>query len=289
MMEAAVRSWANKIVEDVAVPGVADLLEQLPADITLDEAVGALREAAQASGAPRPSQRGPSEAWRRLVSRLRGRRLLDDLGTADVIVDVFHMHTPPSGTAAIDFETSRDRTSELTIKAFGLGYGKGRTQRAVISESLPARDSCLRICQHIVVSVRRFGVPGVPSADEICTDVVSFGPRVLEPWPTCPRCGVARGGLDLSTKVILIEQAVDMRTFDTALERHYDLSLSSGSSFEAGVQVALPGGTGQVHTGVDVKTSLTWQCQVRYSFAAGYFYIPYRDKLSDSLPSWALG
>src|SRR5690349_17834567 len=174
------------VVADEPVPGVAERVAAEADDD--DETAGErLRASLAADGMSLPAERGLPDLARRIIARLRGQQVVDDLGEVDGTFEMFGLHVPPAGRAALELSRSATSERQVSVTTMGLGFGGGRKLTLAIDEDIPERGGCMRVLQHVILRVRRFAAAdGQPL---VMTDVVAWGQRELAALPDCGYCG----------------------------------------------------------------------------------------------------
>ncbi len=270
------------VLADVPVTGIADRISALGADD--DEAAAQLHFELERDGLPIPVERGIPQSLQRIVTRLRGRRLIEDLGETPSSFELLALHVPPGGRAALEVRRSSSSDQDVSVSALGFGFGSGRKLTIALSEGVAERASCMRVMQHVVLHVRRFAV-GDDAADElVTTDVVGYGMREPLAWPDCPYCGAREPDpfeFDLDSA-----NALDLRGYDAEVTRQQEYTLERDRKADVGVAVKVPG-AGQVNAGFHLEQVTSIDCAVSYAFPPGRCFVPYhhRDGAS-ALPFW---
>jgi hypothetical protein len=277
------------VVADEPVKGVAARVAVLPADAD-DEAAGALlRDGLIADGLSLPAERGFPDVARRIVARLRKQRLLDDLGQFEASFELYGLHVPPQGRAALALHRDTATDQRISVTALGLGFGDGRKLTLTIEEDIPERSSCMRVLQQVVLHVRRFA-SGSEGADAlITTDVVSWGPRRLMVLDECPYCRTFADGPDPLDYEQDVADALDLRSFDVPVPRKTTYALEGSRKADVGLAVPVPG-AGTLQAGFALEQQIKLECTASYTFPPGRLFVPYRRRETPStLPYWAVG
>jgi len=269
-------------IEDVPVVGLADRLTELEGADS-EEAALRLQEYADATGVPGPDPRGATgDAYRRLVDRLRGRHVVEDLGEHPAAFAWLELHVPPGGGGRLTLKNEQGSDSGVTLSIVGLNYGNGRAAKLSVSEDFGERDQCLQLVQHVSVRVLRHE-DGPPRGD-----VTRIRHVELVPWPVCPHCGQSASGLD----TIGYEPAgvgLDLSHVAAGTERTVVHELSGSGERGLGVSIPLPAGVPALKVSFKATTTFSLVCDARYRFAGGRLYTPVRP-LDDgpALPFWLL-
>ena len=212
--------------------------------------------------------------------------LLDDLGEVGSELELFSLHVPPGGRAALAMRRSDTSARQVSLTAMGLGFGGGRSLTIAIEEDIPERGECMRVLQGVTLHVRRFAGDGTDPL--VMTDVVGWGSRRLQAWADCPHCGVAGDGLPPLQFEEDAPQGLDLRGFDSAVTRTTEVTLDGTLKAELGVKVPVPH-AGEVGAGISFERRTSIACTASYTFPAGAWFVPYRPRGEPSaLPYWAL-
>jgi hypothetical protein len=270
-----------EILLDEPLTGVAERVDEL-AGLDDDELAARLA----ADGVHVPVERGLPGSVQRLVARLRGRRLLDDLGEAPSSFELLALHVPPGGRGALDLGRSSSSDRQVSLSALGFGFGGGRKLTIAVNESIAERSSCMRVLQHVVLHVRRFSVPGDDGGGPlVTTDVVSYGMRELRAWADCPYCRIG-GEPDPFDFDVDSAAALDLTGYDAEVKREETVSLEGRREADVGLDVPVPG-VGNVTAGFHLQQETSISCTVAYAFPPGNRFTPYRDRgAAPALPFW---
>jgi hypothetical protein len=276
------------VIVDDPVEGVAARVAGLPADAD-DEAAGALlRDGLAADGLSLPAERGLPDVARRIVARLRGRQLLDDLGRFEASFELYGLHVPPQGRAALALRRDAVTDRQISVTALGLGFGGGRKLTLAIDEDIPERGACMRVLQEVVLNVRRFASGGNGAEPLLTTDVIAWGPRQLTAPGECPYCRTLADGPDPLDYEQDIAAALDLRSFDGPVTRKTTYTLEGSSKSDVGLAVPVPG-AGTVRAGFALEQQVRLECTASYTFPPGRLFMPYRRRGAQAtLPYWAV-
>jgi hypothetical protein len=273
------------VIVDEPIMGIADHVAELHDG---ERAGERLRDALAADGLSLPAGRGLPSLASRIISRLRGRRLLEDLGEVGSAFELLGLHVPPDGRAALELRRSAAASRQVSVTAMGLGFGGGRRLTIAIDEDIPERGACMRVLQHVVLQVRRFATADDAAQPLVMTDVLAWGGREMTAWPDCPHCGVPEDDLNPLEFETDTAHALDLRAFDTAVTRQTDLTLAGSRQADVGLDMPMPSG-GKLGVGFRLQQQTSIGCRASYTFPAGGWFVPYR--LRDepaTLPYWAV-
>jgi hypothetical protein len=276
------------VTADDPVEGVTARVAGLPADLD-DEAAGALlRDGLAADGLSLPAERGLPDVARRIVARLRGRQLLDDLGRFEASFELYGLHVPPQGRAALALRRDAITDRQISVTALGLGFGGGRKLTLAIDEDIPERGACMCVLQEVVLNVRRFAAGGEAAEPLLTTDVTAWGPRQLTVLGECPYCRTLADGPDPLDYEQDLGAALDLRSFDGPVTRKTTYTLEGSSKADVGLAVPVPGG-GTLQAGFALEQQVKLECTASYTFPPGRLFVPYRRRGAQAtLPYWAV-
>jgi hypothetical protein len=272
------------VLADEPITGVAERLAALEADG--EEAAALLRWGLERDGIALPVERGVPASLERIVERVRGRRLIEDLGETPSSFELLALHVPPGGRAKLAVRRSAESNQRMSVNALGFGFGGGRKLTIALSEGIAERTSCMRVMQHVVLHVRRFVVGEESASDEqVTTDLVRYGAREPRAWPDCPYCGPGKEP-DPFDFDIDEANALDLRGFDAELTREQSYTLERERKADVGVTVTVPG-AGPIAAGFHLEQVTSIDCTVSYAFPPGKCFVPYRSREgTPALPYW---
>jgi hypothetical protein len=286
-----VRDGDFTVLADEPVAGLADRVGALAESADDEDAAARLAHHVDADGVPVGTERGLLATLQRAIGRLRTRRLVDDLGAARSAFEIFGLHVPPGGRASVDVRQSAAAERRIGVKLFGFGFGSGRTMSVELSEGIAERGSCMRVLQHVVVRVRRFGTgTGEPGDEIVTTDIVRFGERQFVAWPDCPYCGAVAAPDPFEFDLASDEaDALDLRGYDSEVRRERTVKLDGVRTAEIGLDLPMAAG-GAATAGFHLEQHTSLSCGVAYAFVPGRRFVPYR-RPGDAaaLPYWHAG
>lgn len=271
-----------KVLADEPVAGIADRAAAVLAEADGDTAGDRLAFSLAADGMSLPAERrGLPDIGRRIIDRLRGMRLVEELGEVDATFEIVGLHVPPAGKAALQMRSSATVDNQVSIIALGSGFGRGRSLTLSVDEEIPERDRCMVILQHVTLAVRRLA-RGDDSM--LRTDVVGWSNQEHIGMPSCVHCGVPGDDLDPLEFEEDEQSALDLRLFDTAVTRRHAWTLTGKRKADIGVDWA-----GKAGAGFRIEQQTTISCTPSYTFAAGRWFVPYRRRGDTAaLPYWAV-
>ncbi len=278
---------AVTVIADEPITGVAERVAAMVDDLDDQDAGEHLQAMLARDRLSLPAERGLPDVARRIVARLRGRQVTDDLGEAGSSFELYGLHVPPGGRAALEMSRSAAADRQVSVQAIGLGFGGGRKLTIAIEDDIAERAVCMRVLQHITVRVRRLG-KGPDSADPIVmTDVVAWGRREMAAWPDCPHCGPPGTDFNPLDYEEDVADEIDLRTFDAAVKRQTTFTLEGSRQADVGLDLPLPSGR-KLSAGFHLEQQTSITCTATFTFPAGGWFVPYRRRGEPAtLPYWA--
>src|SRR6266550_3453867 len=120
------------VLEDEAIPGIAELVESRSEDDP-EKLASALLERAKEVDVGNPASRGP-ERYLSIIERIRSRKLLEDLGNRQFTVDWLGFHVPAGAKGRLKIKHIQKGTFGATLKVLGLGFGAGRSLSLAVED-----------------------------------------------------------------------------------------------------------------------------------------------------------
>lgn len=256
-------------LEDEPIPGLADLVESHPgADA---EALAAeLLERARSVGVGLPVSRGPGR-YLGIVERIRGRRLVKDLGQRDFTVDWFAFHVPPGGSGRLKVGHKSQETAGLKLKVLGLGFGSGRSLSLALEDDYGERSSCLRLRRTFEGQFQAY--EDRSGQQYIQVDVLRVVKDQQSTLAVCDRCGVgALPPLDFTPAPGV---AIDVTDDPRGRSLSDVLTIKDDRELELSLPIKFPGL--DITPGVALKREVELECSYAYTLPGGRCYTPYRD------------
>lgn len=172
------------ILEETYLAGPAAILDEMGAED--DAAVAAVIEKRLSEhGLAEPGARS-SASLQRLVDRLRGRRLREDLGVHRAEVEWLRFHVPPGGTAHLTLERKVARTGGVTLKFMGLGFGSGCSVALGAEQDFGDREDCFSLGALVDVHLRTYTESN--GQDAVQVDVEKVVGTSIASWVPCGLC-----------------------------------------------------------------------------------------------------
>jgi len=281
-------SAAAIVIADDPVEGVAERVAAMPAEADNEAAAALLRDGLAADGLSLPAERGFPDVARRIVTRLRGRQLVDELGRFEASFELYGLHVPPQGRAALALRRDAVTDRQISVTALGLGFGGGRKLTLAIDEDIPERGACMRVLQEVMLNVRRYASGGDGAEPLLTTDVLAWGPRQLTVLGECPYCRTLADGPDPLDYEQDLKAALDLRSFDGPVTRKTTYTLEGSSKADVGLAVPVPG-AGTMKAGFALEQQVKLECTASYTFPPGRLFVPYRRRGAQAtLPYWAV-
>jgi hypothetical protein len=262
------------------IAGPAEFVEQHDATDDADVA-GALAEHMQQAGLEPPARRGMvGDAYREIVNRIRGRRLVEDFGEHDFSIDWLGFHVPPGAKGQLKINSSGTVGYGVKLEVLGLGFGSGCRRTLTINEDFRERTQCLSLGQRVRARVRSFADRGKTTASHVQVDVLAVLAEERRALDPCPECAAADELDDLQPGA-----AHDLRGDPVGQVYQESIKLESDDSVDLGLPLSLPGL--KLKPSVSLKRSLQLECAVKYDLPGGHCYTPYlRADGWTGLPIW---
>lgn len=261
------------------IPGPAEFVERQGGDDA--HVAGALAEHMAQAGLDAPAKRGMvGDAYREIVRRIRGRRLIEDLGEHEFSIDWLGFHVPQGAKGQLKITSAGTTGYGVKLEVLGLGFGSGCRRTLTINEDFRERSQCLSLGQRVRAHVRSYADRGKATASLVQVDVLAVladERRALEP---CPECAAADELLDLEPGA-----AHDLRGDPVGQVYQESIKLESDESVDVGLPLSIPGL--KLKPSVSIKRSMQLECAVKYDLPGGHLYTPYlRSDGWTGLPVW---
>jgi hypothetical protein len=256
-------------LDNVPLPGIADLVESRPGDdpVTL---AALLMEHAQHTGVALPTARG-SARYLSIIDRIRGRQLLEDFGLQPFSVDWFAFHVPPGATGRLKIVHKHTHTSDVSLKVLGLGFGGGRITSLSLEDDYGERRECLLLRRTFEARFRVFEEITGDRYVQVDVERVQRDEQIAQRM--CDRCAV--GALAPGVVAPVAGVAIDL-THDPAGRSLSDtLKIVDDREIELSLPIKLPGF--DITPGVALKRELELECSFGYSLPGGFCYTPFHD------------
>ena len=265
---------------DERIAGPAEFVERHD---TADDAdlAGALAEHMERAGLEAPARRGlVGDAYREIVRRIRGRRLLEDFGEHDFSVDWLGFHVPQGARGQLKITSTGTVGYGVKLDVLGLGFGSGCRRTLTINEDFRERTQCLSLGQRVRARIRSFADRGKTTASHVQVDVLAVLAEERKALDPCPDCTAADELDELEPGA-----AHDLRGDPVGQVYQESIKLESDESVDLGLPLALPGL--KLKPSVSIKRSIQLECAVKYDLPGGHCYTPYlRADGWTGLPIW---
>ena len=262
------------------IAGPAEFVEQHDA---ADDAhvAGALAEHMEQAGLESPARRGMAgDAYREIVRRIRGRRLLEDFGEHDFSVAWLGFHVPPGAKGQLKISTAGTVGYGVKLEVLGLGFGSGCRRTLTVNEDFRERTQCLSLAQRVRARVRSYADRGKSTASHVQVDVLAVLAEERRALDPCPECAAADELDELEPGA-----AHDLRNDPVGQVYQESIKLEGDESVDIGLPLSLPGLN--LKPSVSLKRSIQLECAVRYDLPGGHCYTPYlRSDGWTGLPIW---
>lgn len=244
----------------------------------------ALREHALTQEVGLSAARSPIDAFARIVRRIRGRTLVEDLGTHEVAVTWLSSHVPPGGSAHLKVAQLAKSQFGLKLGVVGIGLGSGRNLTLGIDQDFGQRDKCMLIQYKFRVAVSAYRYDKEDDEPQTQIDVVQPLGEKTTTFDKCPYCFLEEGDCpDMA-------EPIEGDTYDLtndAKGKTENLTIVIESDKEAEVGLKLPVGGIEITPSLAVKRNATLSCTLESQFLGGYVYTPHRLVTDwDDLPFW---
>jgi hypothetical protein len=277
-----------RVVTDEPVEGLSERLSSI-GEVDVAAAAGELRRQAVEAGLPLPGGRGVPEAFGWIVSWLKGRELVDDLGEHPAGVPWLSVHVPPGGSTSLSLQHRQQNERGLKLTVMGSGFGSGREFSLDIDESYNERDRCMQLIHFVDLHLRRYrGTVDGQELVEVSADLVRVRDTQILPWEQCPLCGTSTTDLD-PFEFEATGSGFDLTHDDVGYERAEKFSLNQRNEFELTVPVSVPG-VPAIKAGLIARRAISLSCAARFRFPGRRHFTPLR-KIGETadLPFWGIG
>lgn len=277
---------APVVVEDRPITGFATSVEEAPglpeADLALQ-----LQRVAQRLGVGVPGDQGAAgDLLRKIVSRVRGRELVDDHSVHEVEVPWLCLHVPAPGSAHLRLTDAEHRAEGIKFSIAGMGLGDGWSFHANLQTDFQERTRCMALVETFQVRVRGYAYRDAVADIEYRSDVVQHVGTSARELVRCPLCAPLP-----EDEPVLAQKAgpaIDLSADPVGQKLSQQLVLDATSEVEVGLKAKLPGDLG-VSAGVSCKREVSFTCSVDYAFPGGKRYQPMRRLEYADLPFWHIG
>ena len=275
-----------EVFETRAVAGLATSIEDAP-DLGEADLAPRLRGVVNRLGAAVPGDQSVAgDLLRKIISRVRGRRLVEDYGVHPVEVPWLCMHVPLYGNAQLQLTDTQKDTGGVKFSLVGNGLGDGWTYHAKLRRDFQERKRCMSLVETFRVRVRGYAYDNAPGDVELRSDVVEQVGTSARELARCPLCQPASE--DEPVLVTKAGAAIDLTADPVGQKVSEQFELAGTSEFELGLKASLPGDLG-VSAGVTCKREVSLACSLDYVLPGGKRYLPMRRLEYPDLPFWRVG
>jgi hypothetical protein len=270
-----------EVVSDESIEGQAAFVQEHAAED--DEQLATdLRAYVTGAGLPGPSARGPLDPFLRIIHRVRGRTLAQDLGEQQMTIAWLTFHVPQGCKGQLKLTNTGTTEAGLRLGVAGLGFGSARRLALSVNQDFHERTECLQLAQRVRTRVRVFSEPNTASS-HVQVDVLELLANQANALVNCPDCtAIATGDTGLMADPGV---SVDLRNDPHGQSRTEAVELNDDSEIEFGIPLALAGLA--VKPSVSVKRSVRLKCEAQYDFVGGFAYTPFtRLNAWSDLPLW---
>jgi hypothetical protein len=277
---------AAAVTEDRPVAGFATNIEEGSGLHEADLAVQ-LQGVAQRLGAGVPGDQGAvGDLLRKMISRVRGRKLVEDRGKHDVEIPWLCLHVPAPGSAHLQLTGAEQGSEGIKLSLVGMGLGDGWSFKANLKWDFQERTRCIALVEAFQVHVRGYAYLDAPDDIEYRSDVVEHDGTRARELERCPLCEPLP-----EDQPVLAQRAgpaIDLRADPVGQKISQQLVLGGNSELEVGLKGKLPGDL-EMSAGVIYKREVSFTCSVDYAFPGGKRYQPMRRLEMVDLPFWRIG
>lgn len=223
---------------------------------------------------------------RKIISRVRGRKLVEDHGLHEIDIPWLSLHVPPGGNARLQLADSERGAGGVKFSLVGLGLGSGWSFGASLKRDFQERTSCMTLVETFQVHVRSYAYQDAPADIEYRSDVVEHVGTSAHEVGRCPLCYPSPE--DPPVLAQKAGPAIDLSADPVGQKVSEQLVLGGSSELEVGLKTKLPGDLA-VSAGVTCKRKVSFTCSLDYAFAGGRRYQPMRRLQYVDLPFWRIG
>ena len=266
-------------LEDTALDGAAAIAEAVQEDDA-----DAFEQRLRAADLPASSTRADFlDDALRLFARLRGRRLVADLGVFPVEVNWLGFHVPPGGSGQLKLAATQQGKSSVQLKLMGLGGGTRRNISFAAEHDFGARKECFYLGQKLEVRVRTFAEGGAKEANALQVDIENTLDRYLRRLPACPLCFDSPAGKPPLAKAT--GQGWDLTGDMQGITETIKYELEEALELEVGLEIPLLQST--LKPAAEMSRVIKSVCSASYDFPGGAQFSSYQlvGKRVD-LPFW---
>jgi hypothetical protein len=219
-----------------------------------------------------------------LLRRLRGRRLVRELGVHEARLQWLSFHTPPGGTAHLKLARSVTGEGGIILKLIGLGYGSGLEFKTTAELDFGERDQCFSLGSIVKVQLREYAEADARQTVQV--DVVERIGTFLDSHERCPKCFTAP---ETGPQPRRLERTWDLTGDPQGLTEKWTHDLIDSSEIELGLDLPVLTAAG-LTAGVAISRSVQSTFDANYILPGGARFSAYCDLLPGlDLPFWGRG
>lgn len=272
-----------RTLSDEPLPGAAAFVEER-GDEAEQPLAEALRDHALETAVGLSAGRSPIDTFVRIVRRIRGRNLVEELGEHDVYVTWLTSHVPPGGQSQLRLSHQARSGFGVKLGVVGLGLGSGRSVTLGTDQDFGKRNKCMQIQHKFRVAVRAYRYDEADESPEVQTDVVKTLGSKITTFDDCPFCfSVAADCPDMAEPIE--ENTYDLTDDATGKSEKNTIVIEDDTELELGLK--LPLGGLEITPSLAVKRNVKLSCSLELHLPGGHCYTPHRIVTEwDDLPFW---
>jgi hypothetical protein len=221
-----------------------------------------------------------------LLRRLRGRRLVRDLGVHEARLQWLSFHAPPGGTAHLKLARAATGEGGITLKFMGLGYGSGLELTTTAERDFGERGQCFSLGSIVKVRLREYAEADADARHTVQADVVERIGTFLDSHEHCPKCFTAP---ETGPQPRRLERTWDLMGDPHGLTETWTHELADSSEVELGLDLPVLATAG-LTAGIAISRSVQSTCEANYVLPGGARFSAYCDLLPCfDLPFWGRG
>ena len=206
-----------------------------------------------------------------LFDRLRGRRLMADLGVFPARVDWLGFHVPQGGSGKLTLAATTEGKGTLGLTLAGFGGGEERTFMLETEDDFGERKECFHLGVDVEVRLRTFAEGGAAEANTMQVDVQQLLRMYLRAEPVCPLCF---SGPEKPLRAKPSGDGWDLTADSQGLTKKYSYELGETQKLEVGLDLPLVKTV--LKPAVEMSRTLKGACTASYTFPGGACFTGYR-------------
>jgi hypothetical protein len=268
----------NRLVEGFAT-NVEASADRSEADLARQ-----LRQVSQDLGAGIPGdQSAAGDLLRKIIARIRGRKLVEDLGLHPLEIPWLSLHVPTRGKARLQLTSAEKGADGIKFSLAGTGFGDGWSFAANLRQDFQERTRCLALVELFQVRLRSYAYADSPHDLEYRSDVVAQVGTGARELARCPLCQPSPNDPPVFARKA--GPAIDLIADSIGQTLSQQMVLTGTSEFEIGLKAKLPGDLA-LSAGVTCKREVSFTCTVDYTLAGRRRYQAMRQLQFPDLPFW---